>query len=67
MDPSRVIWDFIRKDIIMSIKLVKGDFNSLEEALLAQIKLMQDRIEELEKWEKHCYHCGRHWTECCYE
>ena len=51
----------------MAIKLVKGDFNSLEEALLAQIKLMQDRIEELEKWEKHCYHCGRHWTECCYE
>ena len=45
----------------MAIKLVKGDFNSLEEALLAQIKLMQDRIEELEKWEKHCYHCGRHW------
>ena len=36
----------------MTIKLVKGDFNSLEEALLAQIKLMQDRIEELEKWEK---------------
>ena len=32
----------------MAIKLVKGDFNSLEEALLAQIKLMQDRIEELE-------------------
>ena len=67
MDPGRVIWDFIRKDIIMAIKLVKGDFNSLEEALLAQIKLMQDRIEELEKWEKHCYHCGRHWEECCHE
>ena len=51
----------------MSIKLVKGDFNSLEEALLAQIKLMQDRIDELEKWEQYCYHCGRHWEECCHE
>ena len=51
----------------MPIELVKGDYTSLEEALLAQIKKMQDRIEELEKWEKHCYHCGKHWTECCYE
>ena len=51
----------------MAIKLVKGDFNSLEEALLAQIKLMQDRIEKLEKQQEYCYHCGRHWEECCYE
>ena len=85
----------------MAIKLVKGDFNSLEEALLAQIKLMQDRIDELEgrhkKWklnkftmdeavyiedkdqmmqdrieklekeQEYCYHCGRHWEECCHE
>ena len=63
------MWDnvILKERIIMSIKLVKGEFSSLEEALLAQIKLMQDRIEELEKWEKHCYHCGKHWTECCYE
>ena len=51
----------------MPIELVKGDFTSLEEALLAQIKKMQDRIEELEKGEKHGYHCGKHWTECCYD
>ena len=58
----------------MTLKLVKGEFTSLEEALRAQVALMQGelekrdaRIAELEKWEQHCYHCGKHWTECCYE
>ena len=50
----------------MSIKLVKGDFTSLEEALRAQIVMMQERIEQLEKQQEYCYHCGQHWEDCCH-
>ena len=32
----------------MTLKLVKGEFSSLEEALRAQVVMMQARIEELE-------------------
>ena len=49
----------------MSLKLVKGKFSSLEEALRAQVVMMQKRIEELEKQEQHCYNCGKHYKECC--
>ena len=51
----------------MTLKLVKGEFSSLEEALRAQVVMMQERIEKLEKQQEHCYHCGRHWEECCHE
>tara|TARA_R110001583_G_scaffold186541_1_gene347319 strand:- start:63 stop:245 length:183 start_codon:yes stop_codon:yes gene_type:complete len=33
----------------MTLNLVKGDFNSLEEALRAQVKMMQERNEKLER------------------
>jgi len=60
----------------MSLKLVKGKFSSLEEALRAQVVMMQKRIDELEDdlkrkaiehsiAEQHCYHCGKHYKECC--
>ena len=51
----------------MTLKLVKGEFSSLEEALRAQVVMMQERIEQLEKQQEYCYHCGRHWEDCCYE
>ena len=51
----------------MTLKLVKGEFSSLEEALRAQVVMMQERIEKLEKQQECCYHCGRHWEECCHE
>ena len=51
----------------MTLKLVKGEFSSLEEALRAQVVMMQERIEKLEKQQENCYHCGRHWEEGCHE
>ena len=51
----------------MTLKLVKGEFSSLEEALRAQVVMMQERIENLEKQQENCYHCGRHWEECGHE
>mgnify|MGYP007008429391 CR=1 FL=1 len=51
----------------MTLKLVKGEFSSLEEALRAQVVMMQARIELLERLQENCYHCGRHWEECCHE
>ena len=63
------MWDkvILKERKIMTLKLVKGEFSSLEEALRAQVKMMQDRIEKLEKQQEYCYHCGRHWEECCHE
>ena len=63
------MWDkvILKERKIMTLKLVKGEFSSLEEALRAQVVMMQERIEKLEKQQEYCYHCGRHWEECCHE